>query len=406
MPAIVAVFLVAWLVVKAPRAIAEMVEDLRASKAGAWEHLAAEHARRDASRVERREARRKAYAAAWAARRELRSRQAGGDGTYQPGMRAYLGDVYGGFWRRRIEVRRAKEQARGPYVHDPDRPSLAQRVDAAILGWLGRVGSAVRGQRAEAQPEPAAQPEPQVETPAATDLPPGTWTVDEHGQRVPLTEPEQTEPDTDPATEKGTNAVEYRNSAERVYDGLGRGESLENIRLNHPEAVRAWEQQQCEAAATSAVRDRATAAMQRDDNRQAGRSTTIMTAPTTTAPITVDEVTSNEALRRNFARMRDAAARAKDALAVVEAARQEIAAAAAASADGVGAKKFDANATSAAHAVNEQINLGTLSQWAETFDNAQAAAEAGHQSLEKYRDAEDTVAANNVDGSTLEPTAV
>ncbi len=143
-----------------------------------------------------------------------------------------------------------------------------------------------------------------------------------------------------------------------------------------------------------------------------------MTAPTT-APITVDEVQSNEALRNNLKQMSAAAASGQDALAAIEealaqvdAARQQIAAASQASADGVSARRFDANATSAAHAVNDQISAADikawqalLSQWAETFDNAQTTAEQGHAALEQYRDAEEVVASNNVDASTLENTA-
>jgi hypothetical protein len=128
-----------------------------------------------------------------------------------------------------------------------------------------------------------------------------------------------------------------------------------------------------------------------------------VTAPATTPAAT--EVQGNEDLRQNLTEIDAAAKQMADALAQVEAALARIKAAGSASADGVDAKKFDPGVTAAVHEINDNVSVATLSTWHELADNAQGAAQAGIQSLEKYRDAEDVVQSNNVDGSTLESAA-
>ena len=85
-----------------------------------------------------------------------------------------------------------------------------------------------------------------------------------------------------------------------------------------------------------------------------------------------------------------------------ERARQMIAAAATATVDGVSVKRFDPTAAAAAAAIADGVSVETLSRWSELADNASSAALAGLQSLEQYRDAEDLIATNGVDGSTLD----
>lgn len=247
----------------------------------------------------------------------------------RPGAKGYWRELWHDSWddltERHRRIRAAKKAGEHPHVVE------------RLRNWWRWAVTPLGAKTATA--EPAGDPAPQVEPVAATDLPPGTWTVDDDGEQVPLA---PTDPQPEPAAEPDPTPEPTDNSAP-----TGTAEE----------------------------------------------------APTMD-PV-AEEVTSNEELRRNFDRMRDAAARGRDALAVVEAARQEIAAAARASADGTAAKKFDEAATTAAHEVDEQVNLGTLSQWSEVFDNAHAAAATGKASLDKYRDAEDVVASNNVDASTL-----
>lgn len=123
------------------------------------------------------------------------------------------------------------------------------------------------------------------------------------------------------------------------------------------------------------------------------------------SPVSVAEVTSNEALRHNFQQMSTAAAKLADALAVAEAARNEIAALSRASQDGVGAKRFDQGATAAANDVADNVDVATLSDWSGLADNVKAAADSGARALDKYIDSEALVASEGVDASTLESVA-
>ena len=128
-----------------PAAVADAVTMMRASKAGEWGLISDNWKRRDA----RKEARRKA----WQDVRANRSRKAGGDGTYRPGVGAYMSDVYHGLWEDQLEKRAAVRAARPPIGPDGRRPgqtSFADRLDERITtkvqgqrdrhGLFGRVG--------------------------------------------------------------------------------------------------------------------------------------------------------------------------------------------------------------------------------------------------------------------------
>ena len=107
--------------------LADTVTTLRASKAGEWGLIDKQRDRKAAASKSRREA----FGKAWQATRARRSKKAGGDGTYRPGMSAYLGDVYHGVWEDALEARKAKRAARPPVGPDGKRP-MAARVDAAV----------------------------------------------------------------------------------------------------------------------------------------------------------------------------------------------------------------------------------------------------------------------------------
>src|SRR5690606_35675287 len=100
----------------------------RASKAGAFDFISRERDRRDA----RRQARREQWDTAWRALRARRNREAGGTGHYRPGLRAYLRDVYDGFWMRQLERRRARR------AHTmPSRPVASPLVERMYQQWDG-----------------------------------------------------------------------------------------------------------------------------------------------------------------------------------------------------------------------------------------------------------------------------
>lgn len=112
-------------------ATSDAITTARASKAGQWDWLSQDRERRAASR--------QAWAKAWAERRRRRHEAAGGDGEFRPGARQYAKDLYHGYWEDRLERRTAKRAARPEYVYDPDRPSLAQRFDGAVLAKVERL---------------------------------------------------------------------------------------------------------------------------------------------------------------------------------------------------------------------------------------------------------------------------
>ncbi len=130
-----------------------------------------------------------------------------------------------------------------------------------------------------------------------------------------------------------------------------------------------------------------------------------MTAPVNPTGPSVEEVQTNEAARRAFEQMANGAAKLAEAAALAEQARAQIAAAAAAAGDGMAAARFDAEATAAVADINDTVHDDTLHRWAEVADQIDAAAKAGHAALDKYRSSEEVVAANNIDGKVLEPTA-
>jgi hypothetical protein len=134
-------------------------------------------------------------------------------------------------------------------------------------------------------------------------------------------------------------------------------------------------------------------------------TTTPTSTPATTAGPSIEEVQTNEAARRALKQMGAAAAKLAEAAAMAEMARAQIAAAALAAGDGMASVRFDAGATQSVADINDTVHDTTLHKWAEVADQIQAAAKAGHDSLEKYRVGEEVIAENNVDGRTLEPTA-
>lgn len=293
------------------------------AKAGEWQLIEEERARRHARRL--------ALAAAWAARRRLRNLDAGGTGDYRPGFHGYARDVWLSFWERKLAERIAARQTGGQPQPSPDLavepvgdPPTGTFEEADDPPYVRGVG----GDQPVTPPWPADEPwEPYAGDRQPVPPPtPWPWSVPDPG--VPRYAVEQ--PTTPPDDPNG--------------------------------------------------------------------------APSMTAPM-VNDAATNEAVRQNLEQIEASAARLAEAIAVAEAERARLAALAAANADVIGSARFDAGATAAAYEIADTISVATLSEWHEKADACGAAARAGQDSLEKYRDAEDLVASQQVDGRTLDPVA-
>lgn len=130
-------FVVSGMLMTVPRAIADVIETVKAANAGQWDVIDRDRDRR-AARTER-------WGKTWSAMRAKRHRQAGGTGQFKPGARAYLGDVYTGWWSDRIANRQAKRAARGPVTWTAGRKPWHERVDDAVFAAGRKVRDAWQG---------------------------------------------------------------------------------------------------------------------------------------------------------------------------------------------------------------------------------------------------------------------
>lgn len=448
------IFATSWVLV-APKVIADAVTTMRASKAGAWDTIDKQRERADKKAASRRAA----ISKAWAATRAARNKKAGGDGKYRPGAKAYLGDLYHGFWEDKLEKRTAKRAARPPYEYDPNKPKLRDRIDARVAGKVqvlreqsGRFGRALINPVGEGRPvggsvRPTApiQRIPDEVTPEVADVVDTTGTmcgmctvvpaeryIPPIGQEQPLPacigcyngvldarwastqkqqttgleldpEPEWLTPDLD---EQLYNVTCSRCNRGYVLEIHGDGnERCGNCGWRFPPPAQMPAdvtdnpspnpQEHNSVPPTARVDTRLEAAVNQLPNTS-NQGDTMTTA-------TATEVNTNEDARMAFAAMATAAAEAADAIAMLEAAKAKMAAAANGTADGMSGKRFDSLATQAAGEAAEAINIGTLADWSEKIDTVLSAAERGLRALDKYLDAEDTVTSNNIDTSTLAP---
>ena len=109
----------------------------------------------------------------------------------------------------------------------------------------------------------------------------------------------------------------------------------------------------------------------------------------------------NEDVRRELKVIIEAADRMVDNSKGADQIRARIVERSLAGADAVAAKKFDAAATAAVQTMAERISIQDLRKVQTAADEVAAQAREGLASLHVWRDHEDVVATNGVDGSTL-----
>ncbi len=371
--------LVAAVAMRLPTALADAHAAKKAADAGEWEFLRDREARRDARAARR---------ADWAERILARRRaKADGQDPKRAGLGTLLGDIYHGACEDALERRTAKRAARGDAPAAPARPGGSRRE--RVTEWLRAKVDKVRAARRTSPPTPPVDkpiddPDPVV--PVVRNCPrtdghdPHVWGrgqidcpgIVEHpqpdGPANPLAPEQPPSGPHRPVPPCGTCDQPFD---DHIVTDLGGDEPALVCPRQKPDP---------------------------------DRGDPDMTAPTSSSAV-AEEVHTNEAARRNFQQIAEGAAELQEAAAMAEAARAKMAAAAQASVDGMSATRFDAGATAAAAEAADAVSTGTLSDWCEKAEAAGSAAKAGIESLEKYRDAEDVVSNNNVDGRTLEPTA-
>lgn len=384
MELIIGCLVVAAIVRHVPGAIQDMVVAWRASKAGEWDVIARQQARRDAQ-ADKRAVRRLALADKFAARRDRAT-----DPDRRPGVSDIARDVYHGMCEDALEKRRAKRGNRPP-------SGTQKRVDEKIQDRAGRA---------------AADPLERRHCPDCgrqlTKTGQGWWHAD--GPACPAADAQpQRRPSPRP---RGGTESKPADDAAPTPAGADREVMHRRYCTGCPDCQHlksSWRCDRCGeesrrpfAGRDDALADYANHRCPINDIEPAPQPDRIEGDQAMTAP-TAEEVQTNEAARRAFQQMKAGGEKLAEGARLAEEGRALLAAAAQGAADGMARTKFDVGATSAANEAADAVGNDTLSRWCETADAAIGAADRGLSALEKYRDAEDTVASNNVDGSTLEP---
>ncbi len=373
--------LVAAVVTRAPAALVDAYAAKKAADAGEWDFLTDRAARRDA-RAQRR--------AEWAERILARRRaKAAGTDPKRAGLGTLFADMYHGACEDAIDRRRAKREGRDGKSGGDHSSWWRRKVDGAwkrVEEWWRRRRAGGPAQGGEG-PQPEGQPAP---LPDDMDDLVETWRDEFDGEGLEHIRnrrcvwvygktycgapaaPEMIycDPHCDEYDRQSDPADDYPDGETRPH-----GDTNPEPEPHHGRHTD-------------------------DPNNNGGNP---MTAPTGTPAIA--DVHTNDAARQAFDQMAEGAAKLAEAAALAEVARAQIAAAAMASADGMSATAFDAGAQAAVADINDIVQDDTLSKWSEAADQIGASAKAGNDSLEKYRDAEDVVANNNVDGRTLQTSA-
>lgn len=450
MELLVACWLVTWLVMEAPQAIADAYVARKAAKAGAWDFLNTEMARRserDAARAGRRQQ--------WAERIFNRSKAKADGDPKRAGLGTLAGDVYHGVCEDALAKRAARREARPPF--DPTRPTVTQKA-------VDLLKSKVRRQRDD-RGDPTPLPDDELVPQQPTDrMPcprcgqtmtrsPNGWThpggvncqpaspaphTNDHPDGTAAPNPAPTSPPAvcarcgrvlhgqwktsvggSPVCQYGCNAAEQpppRNCRCRIcqpdlskVNAAADDENRRAVALAKqldPTGPDEYRIDRTPVDSDALARHFDLAHL----SEQSMKENTV-TAPTQTgngAGTAVADVHTNEALRGAFNGMGAAAAKLAEAAALAEQARGEMAAAAQAASDAVSSTAFDHGATAAAHAAADAagaVSDSTISTWSERAESVRGHAEGGVNSLKKWLDSEDLVATERVDPSTLAPTA-
>ncbi len=376
--------LVSAIVTRVPAAIVDAYAAKKAADAGEWDYLKDRAAARDA-RAQRR--------ADWAERILARRRsKAAGVKPKRAGLGTLLGDVYHGVCEDALDRRTAKRAARAPAPTTPGLTGGTRRD--RVTEWLREQTRKADADRRPAPTTPSTDsdkqvpvtPTPDVTAPVVRNCPrtdghdPHVWGRGQLDCPGIVEHPQSDGPANSPTSKQSPNGAHRPTLPCGICDQPFDDHIATDLGGNEPALV-------CPR-----------------QNPETDPGGTDMTAPTSSSAV-AEEVHTNEAARRNFEKIAEGAAELQEAAAMAEAARAKMAAAAQASVDGMAATRFDAGATSAAAEAADAVSTGTLSDWCEKAEAAGTAAKAGLKSLEKYRDAEDVVSNNNVDGRTLEPTA-
>jgi hypothetical protein len=405
----------------------------------------------------------------------------------RPGAKGYFRELWHDAWEDMTDRHRRIREGKKAGEH----PTLRERA----AGWW-RWAKEPLGERPVVEPVtsypeplPASDPAQAAGQVPAEDLPAGTWTVNDRGERVPLADPQpvlppQQAPRTVPAGERPADRVRpaaeerpgnepvaawtltqaellrtvlygkcaYRAAPDRYCDnpadpdmpycgqhGTGNvkqtaetnaetstggndtednGREPARIDFNDPQVIREIRNGLYGLCAhRTRMPDGFADQWCKNPNRpgsafcwEHGSTTQNSTTPkggndSMGELATVEEVTTNEALRTNLNHIAQGAAELADALAAAEAARAKILASAEASGDGVDAKKFDVAATAAVHDIRDGISTSTLTEWSGFADSVHASAKAGLDALDQYRDSEAQVAETGIDATVLSPTA-
>lgn len=339
----------------------------------------------DADRQRKADTRHK-LAAAWAERRKLRAEQAGdATGAYRPGVKEYASDLYHGFWEDRLDRRSKTRAGRPEWQYDPDAKPWHVRFDEAVIA-KGRELRESRAAKAAADAArrfvaPVGGKGPTAED--VSDPQPLGFTEREAIDVAGL--PGETVSrrfDGEPETDADRRFFDLRESG---YDGwidqdghpvdgppFQQTEADEHLPLEQPEQI----------------------------NTESDGGTD-MTAPTDTAAV-AGEMNNNEDARRVFEAQIAAAAEASELLAVYEQAQRRLDAVATSGLDGINSRRFDAQAQAAQANAADLLPASDMSQAAQAIEGIRASAEQGLAALDKYRDSEQLVNDNNVDGQTLE----
>lgn len=356
-----------------PGAVADGIAAVRAAWTNDQKYLREDQARRRA-RTQR-------IADAWSHRRATRSLDAGGDGTYRPGIVAYGKDLYHGFFEGQLEKSQQRRTGRDrldAMAHKSFEERVAEVIEAQVASHrLNRNGEEFSAAPAAVKAQPVVSPS--APAPATPFRPRVVRDSDDLAVRRPLA------PAVDEPAVKTPEAAIAAEASETAPPPL-RG----------PHTAAEW------AVIDRRIeQERGMAQIQKEiEQERADRGAEPEGESTVTS-----EVMTNDDVRNNAAEIAAAAAEMQEGLAIYEAARARARAAQAASADGMSAANFDSGAVAATADIGDNLDVAAMSHLAEIADNVHASARAAHAHLDKYRDAEDLVAQTGISTETLAPTS-